>query len=119
MYFRRLFSDQKTNLVYSNGLNQKHLSSLFSDSGKRTASKIFNKLSRDTIKGWLSKQGGVANVAERRQQKFKNSGIKKANIVPRAVQQTQIIPKYNRNTNLIPSLSLLYIWEQHEVPDEK
>ena len=39
MYLRRLFSDKKTKLVYSNGLSQVHLSSLFSDGDNRTAYK--------------------------------------------------------------------------------
>ena len=42
---------------------------------------------------------------------------KKANIVARVAQQTQINPKYNKDTTLISSLSCLYIWEQHEVPE--
>ena len=38
----------------------------------------------------------------------------KANIVPRAVQQTQINPKDNKSTTLITSLWDLYFWKQHE-----
>ena len=37
MYFRGLLSDNKTKLVYSNGLSQVHLSSPFSDDSNRTA----------------------------------------------------------------------------------
>ena len=37
MYFRGLFSDNKTKLVYSNGLSQVHLSNPFSDGSNRTA----------------------------------------------------------------------------------
>ena len=32
-------------------------------------------------------------------------------------QQTQTNPKYNKDATLITSLSCLYIWEQHEVPE--
>ena len=45
MYFRRLFTDKKTKLVYSNGLSQVHLSSPFIDGGNRTAYKTCLKLS--------------------------------------------------------------------------
>ena len=37
MYFRRLFRDNKTKLVYSTGLSQVHLSMPFSDGSNRTA----------------------------------------------------------------------------------
>ena len=50
MYFRRLFSDKKTKLVYSNGLSQVHLSSPFTDGGIRIAHKTFLKLSIETQK---------------------------------------------------------------------
>ena len=50
MYFRRLFSDNKTELVYSNGLRQVHLSSPFTDGGNRTAYKTCSKLSVETQK---------------------------------------------------------------------
>ena len=36
-----------------------------------------------------------------------------------AVQQTQINPKYNKNTTLITHLSNLYNWKQHEIPEMK
>ena len=52
MYFRRLSSDKKTKLVYSNGLSQVHLSSPFSDGG-------------NSQKRRIAKVGAVANVAER------------------------------------------------------
>ena len=42
---------------------------------------------------------------------------KKANTDATAVQPTEINPKYNKNTTLIKSLSRLYIWKQHEVPE--
>ena len=45
MYFRWLFTDKKTKLVYSNGLSLLYLSSPFSDSGNRTAYKTCIKLS--------------------------------------------------------------------------
>ena len=38
-------------------------------------------------------------------------GTAKANIDARAVQQTQINPKYNKNTTLITSLSNLDNWK--------
>ena len=44
---------------------------------------------------------------------------KKANIATGAIQQTQINPKYNKNTTLIKSLASLYIWEQHQVSEIK
>ena len=43
----------------------------------------------------------------------------KANIVARVTQQTQINPKFNKDTLLITSLSCIYTWEQHEVPEIK
>ena len=45
MYFRRLFRDKKTNLVYSNGLSQIPLSRPLSAGGNRTAYKTCLKLS--------------------------------------------------------------------------
>ena len=45
MYFRRLFSDKKTKLVYSNGLSQVHLSIPVSDVGNITAQTTCLKLS--------------------------------------------------------------------------
>ena len=50
MYFRRLFSDNKTELVYLNGLRQVHLSNPFSDGSNRTAYKTCLKLSVETQK---------------------------------------------------------------------
>ena len=50
IYFRGLFDDKKTKLVYSNGLIQIHLSSPFSDGGNRTAYKTCLKLSTETQK---------------------------------------------------------------------
>ena len=50
MYFRGPFSDNKTKLVYSNGLSQVHLSSPFSDGSNRTAQKTCLKLSIETQK---------------------------------------------------------------------
>ena len=48
MYFRRVFIDKKTKLVYSNGLGQVHLSSPFNDGGNKTAHKICLKISIET-----------------------------------------------------------------------
>ena len=65
MYFRRLFSDQKTKLVYSNGLCQVHLSSLFKDGGNRKAYETCLKLSLETQKRRLVKEGAVAYILKR------------------------------------------------------
>ena len=62
---------------------------------------MFKIINRDTKKRRLAKEGAVANIATR------------------AVQQTKINRKYNKNITLITSLSGLYIWEQHEVPEIK
>ena len=48
MYFTRLFSDNKTKLVYSNGLSQVYLSSPFGDGGNRKAYKTCLKVSTET-----------------------------------------------------------------------
>ena len=48
MYLRRLLSDKKTKLVYSNGPSQGHFSCPFSDDTNRTACKTCLKLSIDT-----------------------------------------------------------------------
>ena len=48
IYFRGLFSDKKTKLVYSNGLMQVYLSSPFGDGGNRKAHKTCLKLSIET-----------------------------------------------------------------------
>ena len=50
MYFTRLFSDNKTKLVYSNGLSQVHLSSPFTDADNRTAFKTCLKVAIETRK---------------------------------------------------------------------
>ena len=71
---------------------------------------MFKNISRDTKKPRLAKEGGLANIAERQEQKFNKKGTKKANIATRAVQQTQINPKYNKNTTFITSLPNLHIW---------
>ena len=97
MYFRRLFNGKKTNLLYSNGLSQIHLSGPFSDGDNRTAYKTCLKLSinyQETQKTQTNQTRCVANIAERQQQKFKKQGTKKANIVATAVQHTQINPTY-------------------------
>ena len=57
MDFRRLFSDKKTKLVYSNGLSQVHLSSPFSDAGNRTAYNTCLQLSIETQKKTQAGQG--------------------------------------------------------------
>ena len=44
---------------------------------------------------------------------------KKAYIDDRAVQQTQIEPKYNKNATLLRRLSSLYIWKQHRIRGKK
>ena len=56
IYLRRLFSDKKTKLVYSNGLSQVNFSYPFSDGSNRTACKIFLKLSIETKKCRLAKE---------------------------------------------------------------
>ena len=58
MYFRRLFRDKKTKLVYSNGLSQVHLSSPFSDGDNKTAFKTCLKLSIETQKKQTSQKRG-------------------------------------------------------------
>ena len=50
MYFRRVFIDKKTKLVYLNGLGQVHLSSPCNDGGNKTAHKICLKISIETQK---------------------------------------------------------------------
>ena len=122
MYFRRLFSDKKTKLVYPNGLSQVHLSSPFSNGDNRTRHKTCKKLStnyQETQKLQAIQRRCLPNIAERQQQKFNNYGTKKANIVARVIQKTQINPKYNKTTTSITSLSGFYIWEQYEVPEIK
>ena len=64
IYFRGLFSDKKTKLIYSNGLSQVHLSSPFSDGGNRKVYKTCLKLSIETRSRRLAKEGAVANTAE-------------------------------------------------------
>ena len=66
MYLRRIFSDKKTKLVYSNGQSQVHFSCPFSDDSNRAAYKIYLKLPIETHKKRrLAKEGAVANIAER------------------------------------------------------
>ena len=98
---------RKTKLVYSNGPSQVHFSCPFKDGSKRTANKTCLKLSK------TEKAGAVASIAERQKQ-LNKQGTKKANIIARAVEQTQINPKYNKNITLITSLL-----EQYEVPKNK
>ena len=57
---------------------------------------MFKIINRDSKKRRLAKEGAVANIAERQQQKFNKYGTKKAYNATRAVQQTQINPKYNK-----------------------
>ena len=99
MYLRRLFSDKKTKLVYSNGPSQVHCFCPFSDGSNRTAYKTSLKLSIETQK------------TQANQGRYRSKYCR--------ILQTQINPKYNKNTTLITSLSSLYIWEQHEVPQIK
>ena len=65
MYFKRLFSDKKTKLVYSNGPSQVYFSCPFSDGSNSTTHKTCLKLSIETHKkSRLAKEGAVANIAE-------------------------------------------------------
>ena len=64
MYLKRLFSDKKTKLVYSNGPSQVHFSCPFSDGSNRTAYKTCLKLLIETQKHRLAKESAVANIAE-------------------------------------------------------
>ena len=72
MYFRkRLFSDKKTKLVYSNGPSQVHLSYPVNDGNNKTAYKTCLKLSiekpkkKNTHTHKLAKEGVVVYTAER------------------------------------------------------
>ena len=69
MYLRRLFSDMKTKLVYSNGPIQVHFSCPVSDGSNRTAYKACLtsnlKQNKTKKKTRLTKEGTVANIAER------------------------------------------------------
>ena len=68
MYFRRLFSDKKTKLVYSNGLSQVHLSSPFSNGDNRTRHKTCKKLStnyQETQKSQAIQRRCLANIEGR------------------------------------------------------
>ena len=56
IYFRGLFSNKKTKLVYSNGLSQIHLSKPFSGGGNRKAQKTCLKLSIETRKTQASQR---------------------------------------------------------------
>ena len=64
IYFRGLFSDKKTKLVYSNGLSQVYLSSPFSGGGDRTVYKTCLKLSIETQKMQASQRRCLVNIAE-------------------------------------------------------
>ena len=65
MYFRGLFSDNKTKLVYSNGLSQVHLSSPFSDGSNRTAYKnMFKIINTGTKTLRLAEESAAANIVE-------------------------------------------------------
>ena len=77
---------------------------------------MFKIIIRGTKKSRLAKEGTVANIVEPQEQTFNKEGTKEADIVTRAIQQTQVNPKYNKNTTLITRLSSPHIWEQHEVP---
>ena len=66
MYLKRLFSNKKSKLVYSNGPSQVHFSCPFSDGSNRKTHKICLKLSIETHeKRRLAKKGAAANIAER------------------------------------------------------
>ena len=64
MYLRRLFSDKKIILVYSNALNQMNLSCPVNDGSNRTAYKTCLKFWIETQKSRLAKEGAVENIAE-------------------------------------------------------
>ena len=73
--------------------------------GNRTAYETCLSFQQRHKKRRLAKEGVVANIAERQQQKLNKSGTKKSNVDARAVQQTQIKTKYSKNTTLIRGLS--------------
>ena len=64
MYLRRLFSDKKIILVYSNALNQMNLSCPVNDGSNRTVYKTCLKFWVETQKSRLAKEGVVANLTE-------------------------------------------------------
>ena len=64
MYIRRLFSDKKIKLVYSNEPNQTNLSCAVNDVSNRTAYKTCLKFWIETKKSRLAKEGVVANISE-------------------------------------------------------
>ena len=70
MYLRRLFSDKKIILVYSNALNQMNLSCPVNDGSNRTAYKTCLKFWIETQKSRLAKEGVLGNIAEGQYQKF-------------------------------------------------
>ena len=64
---------------------------------------MFEIINKDK-KHRLAKYNAATNIGELQQEMFNKQGIKKANIDDRAVQQTQINSKHNKNTSLITSL---------------
>ena len=70
MYLRRLFSDKKIKLVYSNAPNKMNLSYPFNDGSNRTAYKTCLKFWIETQKSRLAKEGVLGNIAEGQYQKF-------------------------------------------------
>ena len=70
MYLRRLFSDKKIKLVYSNAPNKMNLSYPVNDGSNRTAYKTCLKFWIETQKSRLAKEGVLGNIAEGQYQKF-------------------------------------------------
>ena len=119
MYFRRLFSANKTKLVYSNGLSQVHLSSPFSDGGNRTVYTTCLKLTIETQKS----TGCRKNVSQQVLSKDNSKSL----ISKKQKKLILLLELFNKlkqilniiKTTLITSLSRLHIWKQHEVPEIK
>ena len=70
MYLRRLFSDKKIKLVYSNAPKRMNLSCPVNDGSNRTAYKTCLKFWIETQKSRLAKEGVLGNIAEGQYQKF-------------------------------------------------
>ena len=64
MYLRRLFSDKKIILVYSNALNQMNLSCPVNDGSNRTAYKTCLNFIIETHKTQASHRGVAAIIIE-------------------------------------------------------
>ena len=85
MYLRRLFSDKKIKLIYSNAPKLMNLSCPVNDDSNRTAYKTCLKFWIETQESRLAQKGVVANIADRQLQKFNQKRKKKANIDARIV----------------------------------